>query len=41
MYRFEIFSSTLLSVYFFCLCDKVYHKQKVLSLLYLLGQIVT
>ena len=30
-----------LSVYFFCLCYKVYHKQEVCFLLYLLGQIVT
>ena len=32
-----------ISVVFYCLCDKVYHKQEVCFLLYLylLGQIVT
>jgi len=30
-----------LSVLFFCLCDKVYHKQEVHFLLYLLDQSVT
>jgi len=30
-----------ISLVFFCLCDKVYYKQEVPFLLYLLGQIVT
>jgi len=35
------FKSPPLPLLFFCSCDKVYHKQAVLFLLYLLGQIVT
>jgi len=35
------FNLLALSVFFFCLRDKVYHKQKVRFPLYLLGQVVT
>ena len=35
------FKSTLTFAEIHCLCDKVYHKQEVRFLLYLLGQIVT
>jgi len=41
MHHFSKFWSPPLSVLFFCLCEKVYHKQEVRFLLYLLGQIVT
>ena len=30
-----------LSEHFICSCDKVYHKQEIHVLLYILGQIVT
>jgi len=34
MHSSAIFQSTPISVLFFCLCDKVYHKQEVRFLLY-------
>ena len=39
-HSFSNLQSPLLSVLFFCSCDKLDHKQEIRFLLYLLGQIV-
>ena len=41
MHSFTMFSSTPTFAKSHCLCDKVYHKQEVRFLLYIVGQIVT
>ena len=41
MHNFANFQALPISVELYCPCDRVYHKQEVRFLLFLLGQIVT